>query len=735
MRLTRIRPTAIQPNIYVGVFAGALCVICPWSVVLGASHAETKDNAQRTTNHWAFQPIQRCEPPEVKNHAWVRNPIDNFILAQLEAAGISPSPQADRYTLIKRLSYDLVGLPPTLQQVDAFVKDDSPRAYETLVDRLLDSPHFGERWGRHWLDKARYADSDGYEKDRPRPNAWQYRDWVIHAVNNDMPFDQFTIEQLAGDLLPDATPMQKLATAFHRQTLTNTEGGVDQEEFRVEAIVDRVNTTGTVWLGLTVGCARCHSHKYDPIPQTEFYQLFAFFNNGDEAEMKLPISDEAVAQYEQAKAEYDAKVKALQAKLDSLADASTTTKKKLEQQLDTLKKQAPKEPFLTLRVIRQRTDDPRTTHLLRRGDFLQPQEVVQPGTLSVLHPFHPREDGSQAEPGNQRMPDRLDLARWLVSPDNPLTPRVAVNQIWGYLFGRGIVRTMNDFGTRGDPPTHPKLLDWLADEYMRLGWSRKAMIKRIVMSAAYRQSSVHRPELADVDPQNNLFYRQNRFRVEADIVRDLHLAASGLLVDKIGGPSVFPPMPPDLAALSYANNFRWNASQGVDRYRRGMYTFFKRTAPYPNLMTFDCPSSNTTTVQRRTSNTPLQALTTLNNEVFVEASQAMAQSILTGGRHLAVAAPKPADVTGAKPTGGNRWDIVRVTEMFRRCVVRPPSETELNRSLELLAASRRFYADHPDDAKKLIGAYAVPGVSAEESAAWTATARIIMNMDEFITRE
>ncbi len=895
------------------------------------------------SDHWSYQPILRDAPPTVQNAAWVRNPIDAYVLAKLESEGIEPSPEADRYTLIKRLYYDLLGLPPTPTEVDAFVNDTSDQAYEQLVDRLLRSPHYGERWGRHWMDKARYADSDGYEKDRPRPNAWRFRDWVIDAVNSDMPFDQFTIEQMAGDLLPDATPMQRLATAFHRQTLTNTEGGTDQEEFRVAAIVDRIATTGSVWLGLTVACAQCHTHKYDKITQAEYYQLFAFFNNGDETQTQVPISEEALDQYEVQIAHHRAAEELLQAKLASLrtelaatvgqweteaqaklaeaaknppelipldivrvnssggatferlddgsylasgnnpdrdnltvlAKSSTSDirsfrletlthhslpsngpgrvahgnfvlnelsafagpteelgeehqlsftsakadhsqdkfpvanaidgeaktgwavgkqygqdhwaefaladrlavegdplwiKLQLEQnhgtqhtigrlrvlantgddpnagmpeevvnalrvatadrtedqhttildfylsahprgakllaRLEEHAKKEPKKPVMDVRVIAHREKEPRTTRLLRRGDFLQPQgDGIQPNTLAVLHPLE------AADPQN---PNRLDLAYWLVDSRNPLTPRVVVNEMWSHLFGRGLVETMDDFGIRGAEPTHPKLLNWLALEFIDQGWSRKAMIRRIVTSATYRQSSAHRPQLAEIDPRNELLYRQNRFRVEAEIVRDLHLASSGLLSEKIGGPSVFPPMPPDVAALSYAGSFKWEESKGEQRYRRAMYTFFKRTAPHPNLTTFDCPDSNTTCIERRPSNTPLQALTTLNNVVFVEASRAMAQRAL-------------------EEAGNDDGD--RLTFIFRHCVARLPSDVELAEATELLSTARGWYVDHENDAKQLVGDYRAKDQTLAESAAWVATARIFMNLDEFITRE
>ncbi len=898
------------------------------------------------SNHWSFQPIKNPPSPTVKNAQWPRNDIDRFVLARLEKEGLTPSPEADRYVLIKRLCYDLLGLPPTPEEADAFAKDSSPEAYANLVDRLLNSPHFGERWGRHWLDKARYADSDGYEKDRPRPNAWRYRDWVIEAINADMPFDQFTREQLAGDLLPHATEMQKLATAFHRQTLTNTEGGTDKEEFRVEAVVDRTNTTGTVWLGLTVGCAQCHSHKFDPLSQAEYYQLFAFFNNADETDASVPISEEAVETYEtrkaihdklmdEQKAKLDARLKELSktlpewearlkeklageskstvafhelevleaktassAKIDrqedgsylvtgknpdvdlytvlakvpanqltgvrldvfadnrlpgkgpgrvahgnfvlselrvfadesqgfpkpqrlplasatadfsqkgfaaSLAVASEPKSKRgwaispemgkshwaiftskeptkttaaetflkieldqhyggqhtigrfkllartgtlpglgvpkeirdilaiaapqrtkaqaesllsyyasldaqsrtLKLQLTQLEKRAPQSPNMNAHVLVERTNSPRTTHILRRGDFLQPQGEVQADTPAVLPPLSSRNPNQP--------PDRLDLANWLMHPANPLTGRVLVNQVWQHLFGQGLVATMNDFGTRGEASKHPELLDHLANKYRELGYSRKALIRYIVMSATYRQSSRHRPELAEVDPLNELLHRQNRFRVEAEIIRDIFLEASGLLSDKVGGPSVFPPLPADVAALSYANNFKWKTSTGVDQYRRGLYTFFKRTSPYPNLMTFDCPDSNTSIVKRATSNTPLMALTTLNNNVFVESAQALSRRVLS---------EQHPD------------DAARLTRAFRLCVARPPTAEEIKAYQELLDAGRSYYKTQTEAAKKLLGGGEAPqNVAPSEAAAWMATLRIMMNMDEFITRE
>jgi hypothetical protein len=511
-----------------------------------------------------------------------------------------------------------------------------------------------------------------------------------------------------------------LATAFHRQTLTNTEGGVDQEEFRVEACFDRTETTGTVWLGLTVGCARCHSHKYDAISQREYYQLFAIFNNGDEQTAVVPKSAADVAAYEQAKAAHDARVEQLKARLqaDQAGSKTEMPNKELEEQLDELRRKAPPKPELTVRVIGQRTQNPRRTFVLKRGGFLEPlqDQEVTPGGLGTLPPLEPRSEGGVA--------DRLDLACWLVSPANPLTPRVTVNHVWRRLLGRGLVRTPNDFGVRGGPPTHPELLDWLAADFLgrtpddavapAAPWSRKALIKRIVMSATYRQASGNRPELIEVDPRNVWLARQNRVRVDGEIVRDISLDAAGLLSRKIGGPSVYPPLPPGVAELSYAGNFKWNESTGEDRYRRGMYTFFKRTAPHPNLIVFDCPDANLTNVERQTSNTPLQALTTLNNAVFAEASRALAR------RMFADAADD---------------DRTRLAAAFRRCMARPANDDELRELTDLLAASGQWYRDHPDQAPQLIGPDAAPGVPPDQNAAGIAVARILLNLDEFLTRE
>jgi hypothetical protein len=626
------------------------------------------------SEHWAFAALKPQTPPGVNDGTWPRNAIDRFVLRRLEQQGIRPSPEADRFTLIRRLYLDLLGLTPIPGEVDAFIADTRADAYESLVDRLLASPHFGERWGRHWLDLARYADSDGYEVDKVRPHAWYWRDWVIRAVNDDMPFDQFTIEQLAGDLLPEAGFWQRLATAFHRQTLTNNEGGIDKEEYRVKAVMDRATTTATVWLGLTMGCTQCHNHPYDPLSQREFYGLYAFFNNADESDLSL--SKEAEARY----------------RWEGLRSAL-------------VEKKSPKIQEVRLAVLAER-DQPRPTYLFHRGDFLRPkrEERIAPGFVTLLPTLPPKTSGPL---------NRLDLAHWLVASSNPLTPRVAVNHVWLHLFGQGLVRTPDDFGVRGEPPTHPELLDWLSGQF-RSRWSRKHIIRLIVTSATYRQSSRHRPELLKSDPQNRLLHRQNRFRVEAEIVRDLHLVAGGLLAPRIGGPSVFPPISKDLERISFRSQLSWPTSTGPDRYRRGMYTFFKRSLPEPNLVAFDCPDASAAAVQRGTSNTPLQALATLNNDVFFEAVQAMARRIMQS-------APGT--------------DEARVAFAFQVALARQPTDRERDRLLVLLRTSRHWYRAHEEEASRTAGVYRPEGASAAETASWVATANILLNLDEFIMRE
>jgi mono/diheme cytochrome c family protein len=592
-------------------------------VTLGAPWPDELAGKEAYEDHWAFRPVARPPVPAVKDRSRVRSPVDAFVLARLEAKGLALSPEADRRTLIRRLHLDLLGLPPAPRDVEAFVADTAPDAYERLVARLLASPHFGERWGRHWLDLARFAESDGYENDAVRPNAFRFRDWVIDAFNRDLPFDQFTEEQLAGDLLPGATSWQKAGTGFHRNTLHNSAASGDREEFRTRAVKDRTDTTGTAWMGLTLGCAQCHSHKYDPLTQREYYRLYAFFNGTDNADVPVPGG------------------------------------------------QAP-----VLREVK------RTTHVHRRGNFLDRGEEVGPGTPAFLPPLMGR---------GKAPPDRLDLARWLVDPRHPLTARVEVNRVWQHLFGQGLVPTPENFGTNGEPPTHPELLDWLASEFVRAGWSRKALLRTVLLSSVYRQSSATRPDLAKLDPGNRLLARQGRFRVEAEVVRDLALAASGLLDRKIGGPSIVPPFPEGMPTGQFSAEGM--KLPGGDRHRRGLYIHTQRTLTFPMLATFDGADGNQPCVRRDRSTTPMQALTLLNDPVFIECARAL----------------------GARLRREAKDQDERLRLGFRLCLGRPPSAEELAVLNDLVRQQQKLRAS--------------------EEAVWGGVARTLLNLDEFITRE
>lgn len=710
-----------------------------------AQGAKAPKDETAKAKHWAFQPVVRAPLPKVKNDSWTRNAIDHFILARLEKERITPSPEADKVTLIRRVYLDLIGLPPTVEEVDAFLKDTSPKAYEKVVDHLLASPHYGERWGRHWLDLARYADTQGFTIDAPR-EIWKYRDWVIDALNQDMPLNQFVIEQMAGDMLPGATLSQKIATGFHRNTLINEEGGIDQEQFRVDAVADRVNTTGTVFLGLTLGCARCHDHKYDPISTREYYQLFAFLNNQSEPKLNIADPDTAAkrdkiqAKMDKLEEEMDPKLKEVLQKQvsgkekDNIAqilnlrpDQRTEAQKKslakyfrpkngeLKKQFDVfdgLKKQLPKFPTT---MVLQELPKPRDSYIHIQGDFTRKGAKVSPGVLGILHPL-------PSKPG--KLPNRLDLAHWLVDPANPLVGRVTVNRIWQGYFGAGLVETENDFGTQGAHPTHPELLDWLASELIQKGWSLKAMHRLIVTSATYRQSSKLRPDLAKIDPFNKLLARQSRLRLDAEIVRDCALSASGLLSKKIGGPSVFPPQPAGVYAFTQVKR-EWKVSTGEDRFRRGLYTFLQRSAPYPSLIVFDAPDGTSACTRRVRSNTPLQALTLLNDKAYLELARGLAY------RTLKEAAPN---------------DTARLEYVFRLCLVRQPSTWELSKLSQFFEQLVKHYQAAPAAAKDLISgekdasfslatANLPANIDPAHRAAWTSVARVLLNLDEFITRE
>ncbi|MDB5348828.1 MAG: type protein [Planctomycetota bacterium] len=898
------------------------------------------ESGAKWETHWSFKPIVRPAKPEIIHAEWPENEIDRFVLARLEREGLRPSARADRYTLIRRVSLDLTGLPPTPADADAFVTDTRPDAFERVVDRLLACPSYGERFARVWLDLARYADTKGYEKDLTR-TIWPYRDWVIAAFNRDLPFDQFTIEQLAGDLLPNSTVEQRIATAFHRNTMSNDEGGTDDEEFRIAAVKDRVDTTAQVWLGLTMGCAKCHTHKYDPVSQREYYRFYAFFNQTEDSdrsddhpllpsptrdqeqqlgrlgtelkrlrdELKRPTPEirEAAAKWESslgqganwtspkpsvmeaeskatltlrddgsifipgvgpeadayritlpidipavsairveslpdaglpkggagrsrddgnfvlsriratlkradgevieipltraeadfsqeqfpvadaiknsdltkhgwaiaprvgqrhaaifatdrpisagrgssltieldhryrlnypgfsfgrfrlsATAEPSPKLPAIvpdpvasvlkipdaersndqkQAVLDYFASIAPETKS-VRDRIAAIESETKAIPIAQTPIFRELPKERRrTTQIHVRGNFLEKGEVV---TAAIPSAFPPLPEGASE--------DRLGVARWLVDPRNLLTARVMANRFWAQFFGTGLVKTQEDFGSQGLPPSHPELLDWLACEFRDGGWSMKRLCKMIVMSATYQQSARVTPELRSRDRFNRLLARGPRFRLEAEMVRDEALAVSGLLSAKLCGPSVMPPQPPGIWQTTY-NNDKWVTSPGEDKHRRGLYTFLKRTSPYPSMTTFDAPSREVCTVRRISTNTPLQALVTLNDPVYVEASQALARRAVCEG--------------GAGLEG-------RIERAFRLTLTRPPAGRELEQLSALYRRRLTYYQAHVDAAEAMacseVGA-APAGTDRAELAAMTAICNVLLNLDEFLSR-
>ena len=735
-----------------------------------ASSAAPADE-QPAGDHWAWSPRTHPAPPEVANAAFVRNPIDRFVAARLEDEDLAPSPEADRRTLIRRVSLDLTGLPPTLEQTEAFVNDDRPGAYERLVDELLRSPAYGEKWAMHWLDQVRYADSDGYEKDDARPHAWRYRHWVIDALNHDMPFDQFSIEQIAGDLLPHPTTEQLVATGFHRNTLRNREGGVNFEQFRFEENVDRVNTISQVWLGLTVGCAQCHDHKYDPITQKDYYRFYAFFERMEEDLIRAPLQgelgpwlktheeyrrrrDELLCEYgvPEMLPEWEKKIRyhgehpgedtKWDVHWDTLAKMTDGGDRfilipradRTEREMDVVvdyflrfynqivtgdEYKALGFPELRGKLLRLEQRYPQTAHarvvferdepldarVRVRGQWDRKGVEVKPAAPAFL---------PQIETAGET-PSRLDLARWIFDPGNPLTARVTVNRIWQRYFGQGLSSTTDDFGKQGEAPSHPELLDWLAQDFIDSGWSLKALHRRIVTSATYRQSSNARPELDSIDPDNRLLARQNRVRLSAELIRDSALAASGLLShDEIGGKSVHPPIPDGVTNLSYAGGFEWDVENGPEQYRRGLYIHFQRTVPYPFLMTFDSSERTVAVCTRERSNTPLQALNLLNDPVFFEAAQGLATRLLS---------ETPSYAFGD-----------RLTRAYELALARPPSKTEAERIEQYYQAQLRLLDSEPKAVREW---YPVdlPGHERIEAAAWTGVSRLLLNLDEFITRE
>lgn len=894
--------------------------------------------------HWAYTPPVRSEPPAVDHPTWSKQAIDRFVLARMRKEGLEPSDPADKYALIRRLSIDLTGLPPTIEEVDAFVADDSPGAYERLVDRLLASEAYGERWAKDWLDLARYADSAGYADDRGR-EIWAYRDWVIRALNENKPFDEFTIEQLAGDLLPDATDDQRIATAFHRNTMTNSEGGTDDEEFRNVAIVDRVNTTFAVWMGTTMACAQCHTHKYDPLTQHDYFRFFAILNQTADADrpgeepLYTAFTDEQLAK----KAKWEAEVAELRPKLavtDELRPAYDAWRAKLaagagwthwtpesisstggvpfdidgegtilakksankDDYLIALSRDRlakPDQPIRSLRIetfpdaslpgkgtgfgggnfvvtaveafvrkqgadiakdaapipwaaaksdydqsgfpaaslmqakegrpgwaVAGQTDKPHELILvpnepiaLAEGEELfvrieqqspyenhtlgkfrlsatadegaaesskVPPEIAElakkpdaelnadqkkkletfyasttaPGLAEVrdrlakveksLADLKPgisvpvmqelaadkrRETfvqlrgafnvhGDKVEPGLPEVfpqppegtgVDRLAMAKWLVSAENPLTARVTANRYWERMFGVGIVPTSEEFGSQGDPPSHPELLDWLATELVRLDWDMKAFLKLLVMSETYRQSSTTTPEKLAVDADNRWLSRGPRQRLAAEAVRDQALFVSGLLSRKMYGPPVRPPQPTMGLNAAFGGQIDWTTSAGEDRYRRGMYVQWRRSNPYPSMASFDAPTREVCTLKRVPTNTPLQALVTLNDPVYVEAAQALARRIV-----------KEAES-----------DADRAVRGFRLVVARPPTDAERDAIVKLYQDAKADLAQTPEEAMKLATDPLGPvpdGMDPIVLAAWTTVGNVLLNLDEALMK-
>lgn len=718
--------------------------------------------------HWSFQPIERPAVPAVRDQAWIRNPVDAFVLARLEREGIAPAPEAEPSVLMRRAFFDLTGLPP--DQPDA----RNPTDHEELVDRLLRSDHFGERWAALWLDQVRYADSDGYEKDTVRPHAWRYRHWVIEALNRDMPFDRFTIEQIAGDLLPGATTEQRVATGFYRNTLKNREGGVNVEEFRFEEVVDRANTVATVWLGLSMECARCHDHKYDPVTQKDYYRLFAFFNDLDEVDIDAPLGGE-LGPYLQARPAFDRDLQSIYAKYKVRELQRPWSEKMLwagenpgvEHEWDTSwdilalylddgqrilrtpveRRDWREDLALTewfLRNYSRVTSDeeydatgfreavkevhalvealpdvsraravqvdarPVTSHVHPSGAWDDLGDTIAPGTPAALAPLE--------IPGPA--PTRLDLARWLVSPDNPLTARVAVNRIWQAYFGTGLAANTDNLGMRGEAPSHPALLDWLSSELIDSGWSLKRIHRLIATSATYRQSSKWREDLAERDPGNRLLARQARLRLPAESLRDASLAVAGLLDRSVGGPSVRPHQPAGVAELGYANSVEWSESAGSDRYRRGLYIHFQRTTPYPFLANFDLEERNVTMCSRERSNTPLQALNLLNDPVFFEMAQGLAFRVLS-------------------ETPGRSFEE-RLDRAYRICLAREPRPGERSAMRDYYVRQRTLLEEDEDAAREWFPLEPGSAGWPEDRtalAAWVGLSRILLNLDEFITRE
>jgi hypothetical protein len=632
--------------------------------------------------HWAFVPPKKRSLPTVENKKWPKNEIDYFILQQLEKKGLTPNEEADKERLLKRVSLDLTGLPPTPEQTDRFLNDASANAYEKMVDELMQQPAYGERMTLPWLDIARYADSHGYQDDNYRTQ-WPWRDWVIHAFNNNMPYDQFITWQLAGDLLPNATKEQLLATGFNRNHKITEEGGVIDEEYRVSYVDDRMTTLGRGILGATLECSKCHDHKFDPFTQKEYYQMSAFFNNIKEVGLESVVGGR----------ETYAKNPRMEITNDDLKGILRFVNK-----TDTNK--------LEVSIMKDR-DTLRKTYVLIRGNYDQHGEEVQPGTPKAILPF------SAQYPQN-----RLGLAQWLFNPKNPLTARVFVNRMWQEFFGKGIVKSSADFGLQGALPSHPQLLDWLAVDFREHGWNIKRLVKQIVMSATYRQSAVISKEKFKADPDNVYYSYAPRIRVKAELVKDIVLSSSGLLNRTIGGPSVKPYQPPGLWELATSGRGQlaaYKQDTGQLLYRRGMYTFIKRTVPPPNMIIFDASNRDQCEANRSHTNTPLQALVMMNDPIVLEASLAMADHLLTKN---------------------NRSVQEAITTGFRRIICRKPADKEMKILVNYYQEKQGWFKNHREAADKVIrvGEYHPAYKSNVDLAAMMQVMQVIYNMEEAITK-
>jgi hypothetical protein len=714
------------------------------------------DQGAKFDIHWAYVKPSPKAMPDVKDRNWPRNGIDYFVAAKREAAGSPPAAEADRITLIRRLSFDLSGLPPTPDEVKAFVNDARPDAYEELVDRLLNSTHYGERMAVYWLDLVRFADTGGYHSDNHR-DVWLYRDYVINAFNTNQRFNQFTIEQLAGDLLPDSTREQRIASGYNKMLMTTEEGGAQAKEYTAKYAADRVRNASVVWMAGTMGCAECHDHKYDPYRTKDFYSFAAFFADveeiavGRQRQTPLPLKDQAEqmqklnAQLALAKAAYDKQaveadktqpkweetltlpqLRALPPEIRTILLAEPKARSERDRaelakyyrgvapQLETARKQLDEaekrkkefEQTVPSSLVAMSVA-PRTMRVLERGNWLDDSgEVVKPAVPAFLGSLDAKD----------RRATRLDLARWLVSPDNPATARVFVNRLWKLMFGQGIVKTSDDFGAQGTPPTHPELLDWLATEFVASGWDVKHMIKLMAMSATYRQSSHASKELRERDPTNLLLARQNRFRLDAEFVRDNALAISGILSPKVGGPSVKPYQPEGYWQYLNFPVREYHPDHGEAQHRRGMYTYWQRTLPHPSLIAFDAPSREECTADRPRSSTPLQALVLLNDPTYVEAARAFAERIIKQG-------------------GSSVSERLRYAYELALSREIKPAETQL-----LTALYEKHLAEYRADAaaaQKLlnVGERPMPKeMNIAELAAWTSVTRTILNLHETITR-